>query len=120
MREIKCRVWDKQTKTMTYFEFKKMCYKGIWDLLPNLKNFDPNCVTLFIRFKDSQGKEIYEDDILQNITHVHTDWYELVEWDDEYGGYSVFYEYDGQESKPEEFIVKGNIYENPELLKKLI
>ena len=117
MREIKFRAWDGE----------KMFVPGG---LKNPVNFTDNVVHMqYTGLKDVNGKEIYEGDIVKNKYNK----LELVKW-----GYFVesvnFNEYSnqnygwyvGQDSQYEDFEqihngmweVIGNIYENPELIKK--
>ena len=111
MREIKFRAWDKIIKRMLYFDFTQ--------------HIDPtDCeIMQFTGLKDTNGKEIYEGDILggtfgdgyigycdkcKSFEYLFADgectscngdisWFEMVE---ENGKLEVI----------------GNIYENPELL----
>jgi hypothetical protein len=69
--------------------------------------------------EDKNGIEIYEGDICENgdweeDAHCYRTWNDVVEWKDGDAGFSGTYpNVDGMKCE-----VIGNIYENPELLKK--
>ena len=112
MREIKFRVWDKEKQIMLHaFPF---------DITFELQN-EPYVAMQYTGLKDKNGKEIFENDILEHP---------------EYGNCKVIYRYGGFgiEAKTSSWIntgfhsfstwsadykhceVLGNLYENPNLL----
>ncbi len=135
MREIKFRAWDKDKKVMHYdFQFIKSG-EGIGQFILLISDKEDNVVKQqnpypvdrfeimqYTGLKDKNGKEIYEDDILQ--------------WDDEDEVTQVIVECSRGEfifliindpynlwketdmSYADEFKIIGNIYENPELMEK--
>jgi len=108
MREIKFRAWDISKKSYKY--------PKLWDnTMPS--NWEQHYILeQFTGFTDTNGKEIYEGDI------VEFDEYEwggknnifIVSWDGHNGEWS----FGGGSTSDMEFrTIIGNIYENPELLK---
>jgi len=66
----------------------------------------------FIGLKDKNRKEIYEGDILELIDKLKiSDKIEIVEYDD--GRFLPFGTW--ADVCPEDYLIVGNIYENPEL-----
>jgi len=123
MRKIKFRAWDKKYKQMCYEDcaFPHICLDGTWCEIDyaNEKegmasdNLNVN-IMLFTGFKDLEGKEIYEGDIVEDAQKeirevgfgVITDYEDNVPI-----GYGYHYD------MVQDCIVIGNIYENPKLLK---
>ena len=121
MREIKFRAWDKDGKKM-YFDGFSISTSGrieyhttYWGETSHLD------LTLmqFTGLLDKNGKEIYERDIVQ-LSKTVLDKVEVFFKD---GAFCVF-DVNGKDVVPlvnnlflEDFIIIGNIYENPELLK---
>ena len=118
MREIKFRAWDKDENEMIY---------GIDECLMNWDGLQRNVdrflhmpshipVMQFTGLKDKNGKEIYEGDILRDIDDVVGD----VFFAD--GGFKVDYGRKGDywlaSREGSVVIIIGNMYENPELIKK--
>ena len=140
MREIKFRVWDKETKAMykvthINLDLGEVCYKRKIMLdNNNIAYIDDREADLgdkkiilmqFTGLKDKNGKEIYEGDII-----FCNGLYYVVFWDNINACWSAEtdqikkaneLEVDGvfqlNEDEKEFYEVIGNIYENPELLK---
>jgi len=122
MRQIKFRAWNKEEKIMSE-PFT------LWGITDGFIRFDEERlifgfeddveVMQYTSLKDKNGKEIYEGDILFYIKGVDdpTDNYYPVEY------INGAFRHTGSEGSPtgdwdlDEYEVRGNIYENPELLK---
>lgn len=103
-REIKFRVWNKITEQWS---------KNFNVVLSELDVIENIIINLYTGLKDSEGYEIYEDDIVWN------------EWDEEYqvviydeGEYKLMGESHIQNLYDElDYIdIRGNVYENFELV----
>jgi len=113
MRELKFRVWDKDTKEI--FDLFGN-YNSVW-IASILRGEHPEIeVMQYTGLKDKNGKEIYERDIVKQKRCQCYDCEKLGEW-------RVFiietYDYLAGNTKiarSEEIEIIGNIYENPELL----
>ena len=115
LREIKFRAWHPIGR-MVYSE--NHLY-GFWKFVDNNELSDK--VMQYTGLKDKYGKEIYEGDLIRcSIQGVEQNGLQLVEWSNERGGFTLFY----QDGDPyfridlNSLEVIGNIYENPELLKR--
>ena len=126
-RIFKFRVWDKLAKHMIYPD---KGYQGhyILDLngrfhnLQNGSGGDDYVVMEYTGYNDADGNEIYEGDILKNLTHHKyspntfiVEWGEFEPSDDMgLGGVGFVMPWFSRMFKPK---IIGNIFENPELLK---
>ena len=115
-REIKFRVWDKEggTDGMISWDLIKKLEFSMGELLEEEKSI----VMQFTGLYDMDGKEIYEGDIIGTEVGIKYKDYEVVEF--KKGGFSPLcsdsdYEYAYESTH---YKVLGNIYENPELVKK--
>lgn len=132
MRKIKFRAWNKKKKSMhivvtleLYFEDEQTFYVST----ASQEDIFPEDIELmqYIGLKDKNGKEIFEGDLLKPVKG-YDDIYEVRELHTGFGWFEI---YDGhfkkwvimedQKHAPlyvgTNYIVIGNIHENPELLK---
>ena len=135
MRKIKFRAWDKEYEKMTYFDDEDYEYKPplVFRLdqvfkkdsnYDDYEDFEYNDITdsvelmQYTGLHDKNGKEIYEGDIVKSF-FVDTD----EAGNEIYKYYIIEVKYDEVlcSYKIDKFMnleVIGNIYDNPELLKK--
>ncbi len=136
MREIKFRAWDLVTKTMQ--DVPAIFYASGEKL--KMVNMSENRRFEFMQYtglKDKNGVEVWEGDILQpeqfNLKPVY--WHgcggerAVVAWEDNVFGWVLdFYTMFGGEGYEQlkyfkkhrsDWVIIGNIYENPELLKEV-
>lgn len=115
MREIKFRAWDRDSRKMkegcpVVSHFKNGCF-GIDG--GDEHGFD---LMQYTGLQDNNGKDIYEGDVVTTEgdfgTEQYSDCRKITETVEYNGG--AFYPI--CEQPPENFIVIGNIYENPELI----
>lgn len=118
MREYKFRAWDFKVNQFIKFSLKTMVYNR-FTFREIVQKKELEIWQQYVGFKDIDGEEIYEGDIVEcissimNDTQIHkvefVDGMWGVSWDGCFGIFrlSVF----------DNTKILGNIYENPELLK---
>lgn len=128
MREIKFRAWNAYAKQMYDVDLLHI-RNSIPQVVPTLEGnymslvYQPKVVLMqHTGLKDKNGVEIYEGDVLQFF--VGDDEFKAkVEWNDQEAGFIAFYKLSGftpedMGYQKDSYVVIGNIYENPELLKE--
>jgi len=141
-REIKYRAWNVEDKTMTYDVQKVHDYQPVvCENFQELIEDDDYILMQYVGKKTNKGRELYEGDIVfveENEDfgdrHLYLIIFWIEEWSmfaslhmDEYKVYqetgvknldeSMFWTYTLEHSE-ENFHYAGNMYENPNLLKK--
>ena len=139
-REIKFRGYSDELKSFVYGFYQKVDFEGVgysyifWQ--GNTTPVRADSVGQFTGFKDFDGKEIYEGDILEYVSYMRDEnkRKEIVEFDEKCGGWYVHKQADtladvlfkqhneNWQSKQNytpslkhKVRIIGNIYENPEL-----
>ncbi len=111
-REIKFRVWDKVDYMSSPFSLQ--------DLQERKIQFTQDCpVMQYTGLKDKEGKEIYEGDVLL----YKNEWETFIPVTKnvvlfEYGMFKMQNTVGTLSSKTSEIEIIGNIYENPELIRR--
>lgn len=130
MRDIKFRVWDKETKHMHIcgedvhdtinfeIETNRAYYYNLQNGCGSLREDSDYVLMQYTGLKDKNGKEIYEGDIVRLGTYTKG----VVEYSDEYAQFIIIntntieYEYEPLADYTKIEII-GNKWDNPELLK---
>lgn len=129
MEEYKFRAWNKNTKKM-YKIGQITLEKGTWNYEPDNREYigmsvpyQPSFILMqYTGLKDKNGKEIYEGDIVEWAGYKME-----VFWGEDIGiGYGSCWRpcgdnkgyHESMTGFIDEYEVIGNIYDNPELLKK--
>ncbi len=126
MREIKFRVWDELANEWDFCTGGcHFCLRPNEDLVSHGRVFQQ-----YTGLKDKEGREIYEGDILDQVWDNKPCYY-LVEWDNfsEYCGFGLrainkrdgtfrMTIHDFKSYLSEGFVIIGNKFETPELLKQ--
>ncbi len=134
MRELKFRIWDKKSKIMIPINHDRQVKirENHWQVVDikigvqSHSSWDNNSILMqYTGLKDKDGKEIYEGDIIKYKYYFdygqsgeYKSFTRCVSWDDMYCGFSPMYATGEYEFPRNRIEVIGNIYENPELLKK--
>ena len=95
--------------------------KGLWILHEEGSVYaiqDKIKIMQYTGLKDKNGKEIYEGDLVQVLDYTSWEGLYKVVWDEESLMYVLEDAYGDKEKmcEFEHYLVRGNIYENPELL----
>ncbi len=131
-REIKFRVWDKVSQTMSNVhgitglardddsEFKYIVSDNYGNGVKDWKNIE---LMQYTGLKDKNGKEIYEGDIIALYGFKQKEEVEIerdvVRWNEEEAGFWVGCAKSYDQDNPKiltNIVIVGNIHRNPELL----
>lgn len=129
-REIKYRICDKELKELNYLSLEDLCgddywYDGdidVWSVLYDCNNKNERFeINQYTGLKDKKDVEIYEGDILLNTasnTNYIVKFYDTKFMLNVIGRDEVADMYTFLNRIPTIFEIIGNIYDNPELIKK--
>jgi len=131
MRKYKFRAWDKKKRKMIYLSpndtilfqngkctvWKENQYDETEECFC-CETFSNVIPMLYSGRKDKNGEEIYEGDLVMVADYASWEGLYKVIWDEENLMYMIEDAYGDREKlcEFEEYLKKGNIYENPELL----
>lgn len=129
-REIKYRICDKELKELNYLSLEDLCgddywYDGdidVWSVLYDCNNKNERFeINQYTGLKDKKDVEIYDGDILLNTasnTNYIVKFYDTKFMLNVIGRDEVADMYTFLNRIPTIFEIIGNIYDNPELIKK--
>ena len=133
--KIKFRVWDKVNNRMIVPRkfatvIPVLDFNGNLGVMDTYKNWHWHGIVpeneyelmLFTGILDKKGEEIYEDDLVQVLDYASWEGLYKVVWDEESLMYVLVDAYGDKEKmcEFEHYLIRGNIYENPELLEGMV
>ena len=124
MREIKFRAWDNFFKQMYYFDFEnniEVRSGHLWIVHEEgaVSSKSPSIkIMQYTGLKDRNDKEIYVGDLVAVADYANWEGLYKIIWDEKNLMYMLEDAFGDREKlcEFEEYLVKGNIYENPEVL----
>lgn len=122
-REIKFRLYSNTLKVMYSPETE---IRHLWSIKEapngNVKVDEGDILMQYIGLKDKTGKDIYDGDILITETEKPM----IVKWNEKFASWCLyrdgwmFAHWFGVSCQPEQCVIIGNRYENPELLQDVV